>query len=73
MFYYRKWANFKEAKIGSFNLIPNNEYLKKLKEDYELMRKMIYGADKEITFDDIINVIKMIEEELNNYNFKENN
>jgi len=65
IFYYRKWANFETATIGSFKLIPNNDYLEKLEEDYELMKNMIYGNDKTIAFKEIIDVVRKIEQELN--------
>lgn len=65
IFYFRKWAQFEKAKRGTFKLIPSNEYLVELKKDYDEMLGMIYKEDQHISFDEIIKVIKELEEELN--------
>lgn len=64
-FYFRKWAQFDKAKRGTFNLIPNPEYLKELKKDYSQMLKMIYEKDNNINFDQIIETIREIQEKIN--------
>ncbi|MCR1809462.1 nucleotidyl transferase AbiEii/AbiGii toxin family protein [Haploplasma modicum] len=66
IFYYRKWADFENAKIGTFKLIPNNTYLLNLERDYNNMLSMIYKSDNKITFNEIIDTIKEIENKINN-------
>lgn len=66
IFYYRKWADFEIAKIGTFKLIPNNTYLLNLERDYNNMLSMIYKSDNKITFNEIIDTIKEIENKINN-------
>lgn len=64
-FYYRKWANFENAKRGTFILCPNDEYLKNLEIDFNDMLIMIYKEDSNIKFSKIIEAIKEIELKLN--------
>lgn len=64
-YYYQSWAKYHEAKKGSFRLIPNQNYLNSLKKDFTQMKDMIYNEDKLLSFDDIIEVIQKIENELN--------
>lgn len=62
-FYPTNWANFEDAKIGTFKLIPSDETLVKLSKDYDDMQSMLYG-DKP-TFAKIIDEIKEFENLLN--------
>lgn len=68
IFYFRKWAQFEKAKRGTFNLIPKDEYLLELEKDYAQMLGMIYEKDNNISFNQIIEVIKEIEMKLNQKN-----
>ncbi len=62
-FYYRNWSKFEEAVPGTFKLYPNKECIKTLKEDYEDMKKMIYGDIP--SFEEVLTVIKQLETEIN--------
>jgi len=62
-FYPTNWANFEDAKQGTFKLIPSDETLVKLSKDYNDIQSMLYG-DKP-TFAQIIDRIKEFENLLN--------
>ena len=62
-FYSSAWAKYEDAKIGSFKLLPPEFRYKELKADYTSMRNMIF--DKYITFDEIISILKDLEDEIN--------
>lgn len=62
-FYPTNWANFEDAKQGTFKLIPSDETLVKLSKDYDDMQSMLYGNKP--TFAQIIGKIKEFENLLN--------
>lgn len=62
-FYPSGWANYDSATPGKFTLVPNDDRLKELKEDFENMKEMI--NDDSITFEELISEIKIIEKEIN--------
>lgn len=64
MTFNRSWAHFEDAKPKTFKLVPNNIYLLGLKRDYEAMSQMIFGVAP--NFNDIMEVIRKIEMEINN-------
>jgi len=63
-FYYCRWAQFEDAKPGTFRLIPDNTRLAELERDYSEMEVMIFGDRPK--FDEIIIGLKGLEDEINN-------
>jgi len=63
-FYPVSWAKYDSAVPGEFILVPNEERIKELKEDYENMKEML--NDDSISFEQLIEEIKKIEKEINN-------
>lgn len=62
-FYSSAWAKYEDAKIGTLKLLPPEFRYKELKEDYASMRNMIF--DKYIEFDEIMTILKDLEDEIN--------
>lgn len=62
-FYPRTWAKYEDAKKGTFNLLPPEFRLEALEKDYKAMQNMIF--DKKIGFDEIIDILKNLEIEIN--------
>ena len=62
-FYPRKWARYDLAKFGTIKLLPPEHSVNELKNDYNDMKSMIYG--KYPSFDEIIEIIRELEEEIN--------
>ncbi len=62
-FYPRAWAKYSEAIPGTLKLLPPEYRMSDLSKDYQNMKDMIYGNVP--TFDEIISVIKKLEEEIN--------
>lgn len=62
-FYPRAWAKYSEAIPGTLKLLPLEYRMSDLSKDYQNMKDMIYGNVP--TFDEIISVIKKLEEEIN--------
>ena len=62
-FYSSAWAKYEDAKVGSLKLLPPEFRYKELKADYASMRNMIF--DKYIAFDEIISVLRDLEDEIN--------
>ena len=62
-FYYTAWAHYDEAKIGTFHLLPTEENLKRLYDDYKKMQGMIFGDYPD--FNDIITYLSSLEKEIN--------
>ncbi len=52
-----------DAKIGTLKLLPPEFRYKELKEDYASMRNMIF--DKYIEFDEIMSILRDLEDEIN--------
>jgi hypothetical protein len=63
-FYPRFWAKYEEATPGTLRLLPPEFRLESLKKDYQAMQNMIF--DKKLSFDEIINILKELENEINN-------
>lgn len=63
-FYYRSWSNFESAKPGTFKLMPNNDYIVALEEDYRKTTELIFDSPKP-TFSDIIDCLALLEDEIN--------
>jgi len=62
-FYMSAWAKYEDAKIGTFKILPPESRYKELKDDYTSMRSMIF--DKYLEFDEIISILKDLENEIN--------
>ena len=62
-FYNRSWSKFADAKPGTFKLVPNERYINNLKKDYDSMSQMIFNDIP--SFDEIIKIITIIEQEIN--------
>lgn len=61
-FYYTKSAHYETATLKKIRLIPSQEIIPALRNDYAAMVNMFYGHAPE--FDDIINYLKQLEEEI---------
>jgi hypothetical protein len=62
-FYMSAWAMYEEAKVGTFKLLPPEFRYKELDADYDSMKSMIF--DKYLTFDQIIAILRELEDEIN--------
>ena len=66
-FYSSAWARYEDAKVGTLKLLPPEYRYKELKDDYKSMRNMIF--DKYIEFDEIMIILKNLENEINSIKF----
>lgn len=62
-FFDSSWANYGDAKPGSFRLVPPNERLRALGRDYQAMRDMY--LDEPASFGEIIDVVADLEKRIN--------
>lgn len=62
-FYPRGWAQYDQAKPGTFKLIPPGHVLTAVAKDYAQMRNMIYGHYPD--FDEIVAMLQHLEGEIN--------
>ena len=62
-FYYAKNASYETAKIGSMKLVPSENAMKILEEDYGHMEEIIYGEKPD--FKTIIAGLSVLENEIN--------
>ena len=62
-FYPCAWANYESAKPGTLRLIPDDENVKRLRDDYSAMREMIFGEVP--GFDEIVSTLAELEKEIN--------
>jgi len=62
-FYSRGWARYDLAKQGTFRLLPAGETLAVVERDYMMMRNMIFGRYP--SFSEIMESLRMLEEEIN--------
>ena len=62
-FFGSSWANYNQAKPGTFRIVPKVERLPSLRRDYQLMRDM-YLTDP-VNFDDILSAISDLEHRIN--------
>ena len=62
-FYPSGWAKYEDAKAGTLRLLPPDYRYKELKKDYTAMQNMIF--DKNLDFDEIISILKSLEDEIN--------
>lgn len=61
-FYYAKGAHYENATLSSIELMPKEDVLDALKEDYQAMRNMIYGNIPE--FEDILAFLEKLQSEI---------
>ena len=62
-FYPRGWANYEQAKPGTFRLAPTGHVIDSVRRDYVNMRTMIFGRYP--AFDEIMAVLQGLEGEVN--------
>jgi len=67
-FYASGWANYDEAKPGTFKLVPPGWVLDVLRKDYDAMGEMIFGRHP--SFDEIIRGLTVLEAEINALEFE---
>jgi len=63
LFFRDSWANYTEAKPGTFRLVPRTERLPELRRDYQLMRDMY--LTEPVNFDDILRALSELEYRIN--------
>src|SRR3990167_9413143 len=63
LFFRDSWANYTEAKPGTFRLVPRAERLPELRRDYQLMRDMY--LIEPVNFDDILSALSELEHRIN--------
>ncbi|HCJ09244.1 MAG TPA: hypothetical protein DHV96_13065 [Lachnospiraceae bacterium] len=61
-FYYAKGAHYETATLSSIELLPREDVLSALQEDYQAMRNMIYGNIPE--FEEILEFLEKLQEEI---------
>jgi hypothetical protein len=62
-FYPRGWAQYDQAKPGTFRLVPSGHVLAAVGKDYVQMRNMIFGRYP--SFDEIMGTLQVLEREIN--------
>lgn len=62
-FYRRPWAQYDEAKPGTFRLMPFDRVMAAVEKDYVQMRNMIFGRFP--SFDEIMETLRTLEREIN--------
>jgi Nucleotidyl transferase AbiEii toxin, Type IV TA system len=62
-FYPCGWANYEQARPGTFKLMPSAPHRRDLEKDYDAMRMMIFGEVPQFTR--IIEALAALEEEIN--------
>ncbi len=62
-FYRTGWAQYRQAKPGTFKLIPPDHVLSIVKRDYAQMRNMIFGRYPD--FGEIMDTLRALEAEIN--------
>jgi hypothetical protein len=62
-FYPRGWAQYNQAKPGTFRLVPSGYVLAAVEKDYVQMRNMIFGRYP--GFDEIMETLRTLEGEIN--------
>ena len=62
-FFGSAWANYDDAKPGTFRLVPPPRRLSALRRDYQSMRDMYLSAPA--GFDDILTTLAELEQRIN--------
>lgn len=63
LFFRDSWANYTQAKPGTFCFVPRVERLSELRRDYQLMRDMYLSES--MNFDDILSILSDLERRIN--------
>ncbi len=63
IFFKAAWARYDLAKPGSMRLVPSNERIKELRNDYHQMEPMLFGGAPD--FDVILERLRHLEESIN--------
>ena len=61
-FFHCAWAKYEEAVPETLRLVPPDSVVKKLEEDFQNMKPMIFGAIP--TFDEILATLREFEKEM---------
>lgn len=69
-FYPRPWAKYEQILENNLKLIPNEDRIADLIKDYKEMRAMIFGNYPK--FEEILEILSQLEQEINNLNFVQN-
>jgi hypothetical protein len=62
-FFGSSWANYDQAKPGTFRLVPPTARLSALRRDYQAMRDMYLSEPA--GFDDILSILADLEAQIN--------
>lgn len=63
LFFRDSWANYLQAKPGTFHLVPKAARLPELRRDYQLMHDMY--LTEPVDFDDMLNTLSELEHRIN--------
>jgi len=63
VFFRSAWAHYETAKPGSFHLLPPENRMAVLRQDYEQMKVMIFGEPQ--SWDEIIKGLRELERRIN--------
>ena len=64
LFFKANWAHYEEAKPGSLRLVPRDNQVSQLKNDYRQMQQMFF--EEQPSFDQILERLRCIEDQINN-------
>jgi hypothetical protein len=62
-FYHSGWAKYLDAKPGTFRMVPRSERVAALRQDYQAMQPVFFGAPK--TFEAILTELSGLENAIN--------
>lgn len=65
IFFRSSWANYEEAKPGTLRIIPKEERMSELKQDYIKMKDMFFNNELP-SFENIVDGLKELENSINN-------
>ena len=62
LFFKANWAHYDEAKPGTLHLVPRDNQVSQLKNDYRQMQQMFF--EEPPSFDRVIEKLRVIEEQI---------
>ena len=65
LFFAAAWASYETAKPGTFHLIPPEDRMPNLRNDYGQMRAMIFGVYP--PWDEIVGGLRALENQINDH------
>lgn len=65
-FYPRGWANYQDATLGRIRLVPDAYRFEAIRQDYELMQSEMFTSVTPPSFEDVMEGIAQLEEEIHN-------